>query len=253
MLRPLLPMLLTLHCGIAIADEWGSISGQIVVEGDIPDRVLLIPKNSDIKDREICSAEDHFAEDLLIDKESNGLANVFVYLYKPPKRIHPDLIEPSTEALPVTYRGCQLVPHCLICRTTQRIEIGSDDALAHIPIYYPQKNPKNGLLLPSKSNFKIEVRCKQAESFPFKVSCDFHVWISGYWLIVDHPYAALTDKNGMFQIDKLPIGEHTFRIWHERPGYLEKSFKITVTAGDAVELPTMKIDLTRLEKPTKSN
>jgi len=250
--KSLLTLLLTVHCGITIADDWGSIRGQIVVEGEIPDRLLLIAKDADIKDREVCAAEDHFAEDLLIDKDSKGLANVFVYLYKTPKKIHPDLVEPATESLPVTYRGCQLVPHCLICRTTQRIGISSDDPLAHNPHIYPLKNPMLGSGLAPKSKFKIEVQCKKAESLPFKASCDYHAWISGYWLIVDHPYAALTDKDGMFKIDKLPVGEHTFRIWHERPGYLEKSFKIRVTAGDAVELPTMKFDLTRLEKPTEA-
>jgi len=61
-----------------------------------------------------------------------------------------------------------------------------------------------------------------------------------------------TKPSVLRKIDQLPVGEHTFKIWHERPGYLEKSFKVTVTAGDAVELPTVKFDLTRLERPAKS-
>ena len=235
------------------ADEWGSIRGQIVVEGEIPERQLLIAKDSGIKDKEVCAAEDHYAEDLLIDKKSKGLANVFVYLANKPNSIHPDLIEPETEAVTVTFKGCQLVPHCLICRTDQRGEIGSDDGTVHNAHLYPSKNAALGVsVLPQKSDFRIKFQYHKAESFPFKASCDYHTWIRGYWLIVDHPYAALTDKDGKFSIDQLPVGEHTFKIWHERPGYLEKSFKITVTAGDAVELPTMKLDLTRLEKPTAS-
>jgi len=98
----------------------------------------------------------------------------------------------------------------------------------------------------------MELTFRKPESFPFMISCDFHPWMKGYWLVVDHPYAALTSKDGKFEIDQLPVGVHTFKIWHERPGYLEKSFKVTVTAGDAIELPTMKLDLTRLERPTKS-
>ena len=242
--------LITTLCLESNGDEWGAIRGQIVVDGEIPERQLLIPKDSGIKDKQVCAAEDHYAEDLLIDKESRGLANVFVYLAKKPKSIHPDLVEPATAALYVTYKGCQLVPHCLICSTDQRLEIGSDDGVAHNPSTCPIKNSPLGSLLAANSKFLLSVQYKRSESLPFAAGCDYHPWIRGYWLIVDHPYAALTNKDGKFQIDHLPVGEHTFRIWHERPGYLEKSFKITVTAGDAVELPTMKLDLTRLKKPT---
>ncbi len=246
----LFAILIVTLCLQSNADEWGSIRGQIVVDGEIPERQLLIAKDSGIKDKEVCAAEDHYAEDLLIDNESRGLANVFVYLAKKPKSIHPDLVEPATEALSVTYKGCQLVPHCVICRTDQRLEIGSDDGVAHNPSTRPFRNSPLGSLLAANSKFLLSVQYKRAESLPFAAGCDYHPWIKGYWLIVDHPYAALTDKDGKFQIDQLPVGEHTLKIWHERPGYLEKSFRITVTAGDAVELPTMKLDLTRLEKPT---
>ena len=200
----------------------------------------------------MCAAQDHYAEDLLIDQDSKGLANVFVYLYKAPKKIHPDLIEPATENVSFTHKGCQLVPHCLVARVGQVIQIGNEDVIPHNTHVYPTRNSVISALFAPMMKKPLPYRGRQAESFPFKVGCDFHPWMSGYWLIVDHPYAALTDKDGKFQIDKLPVGEHAFRIWHERPGYLEKSYKITVTAGDAVELPTMKLDLTRLEVPTKS-
>jgi hypothetical protein len=42
----------------------------------------------------------------------------------------------------------------------------------------------------------------------------------GWLLIVDHPYAAVTDEDGRFEIPQLPAGEHRFRLWHERPGGL---------------------------------
>ena len=37
---------------------------------------------------------------------------------------------------------------------------------------------------------------------------------------MDHPYFAVTDKNGRFSIPQLPTGEHDFRIWQERVGYV---------------------------------
>ena len=37
-----------------------------------------------------------------------------------------------------------------------------------------------------------------------EVTCDFHPWMKVYWLILDHPYAALTDKDGRFHIENMP-------------------------------------------------
>jgi len=77
MLRTTILSLAILQCRTALADDWRSIRGQIIVEGKIPERKLLIAKDAEVKDKAVCAAEDHFAEDLIIDKDSHGLANVF--------------------------------------------------------------------------------------------------------------------------------------------------------------------------------
>jgi len=89
----------------------------------------------------------------------------------------------------------------------------------------------------------------RAESVPIRVNCDFHPWMNAHWLIVDHSYAALTDKDGKFQIDNLPVGEHNFRIWHERIGDTSKKYKVSITAGDRVELPAVSMSLDKLTSP----
>ena len=58
MLRSILPLLLIVYCSVATADEWGSIGGQILVEGEIPERIVLIAKDAEIKDKEVCASED---------------------------------------------------------------------------------------------------------------------------------------------------------------------------------------------------
>ena len=50
--------------------------------------------------------------------------------------------------------------------------------------------------------------------------------MTAYVLILDHPYAVVSDKDGKFKIEKLPVGELEFRYWHERAGYLIKTVKI---------------------------
>ena len=141
MLKTIPTLLLIVYCGDATADEWGSIGGQIIVDGEIPERVVLIAKDAVIKDKQVCAAEEHLAEDLTIDKDSRGLANVFVYLTKKPKSIHPGYVVPPKQAVPFNTRMCQFVPHCLICRTGQSIEFRQGDAVAHYTHPNPLKNP----------------------------------------------------------------------------------------------------------------
>jgi hypothetical protein len=150
MLKTISTMLLIVYCSVATADEWGSIGGQIIVEGEIPERIVLIAKDAVVKDKEVCSAEEHLVEDLIIDKDSRGLANVFVYLAKKPKSIHPDLIEPPTDAISTTYKDCQLIPHCLVGRVGQNIAIGNADTIAHNPhMHAPRNSAFASLLVPS--------------------------------------------------------------------------------------------------------
>ena len=73
---------------------------------------------------------------------------------------------------------------------------------------------------------------KLGESRPVKVSCDIHTYMTGWWVVVDHPYAAITDADGKFHIDNLPVGKHDFIIWHEKAGYVEKKFTVDVKEGD---------------------
>ena len=36
------------------------------------------------------------------------------------------------------------------------------------------------------------------------------------------PYMTVTDEEGAFELDKLPVGQWTFRFWHERKGWLKQ-------------------------------
>ena len=72
---------------------------------------------------------------------------------------------------------------------------------------------------------------RQSERHPVVITCDIHSWMTAYWVVLDHPYVAVTNAKGQFEIVDLPEGEHEVCVWHENAGYLEKAYKITVTAG----------------------
>lgn len=235
-----------LSCSVsAIAEDWGTVSGQFVVTGEIPALELLHAKGAPIKDPAVCAAADTFKDDLIIDADSKGLANVFVYLVKAPKSIHPDLKKPDPAVVVFDQKGCMFTPHAMVVLGGQTVEVISSDNIAHNTHTYPIKNQGMNVLVAANTPVGkgLAVEYKIGESLPIKVACDFHPWMHAYWMVVDHPYAAVTDKYGKFTIPNLPVGEHEFRVWHERKGYLDRKYAVKVQKGDNELKPVeVKID-----------
>ena len=56
---------------------------------------------------------------------------------------------------------------------------------------------------------------------PVYVHCNIHGWMSAYAAALDHPYAAITGKDGSFEIKNVPVGaEVMIYAWHEKGEYL---------------------------------
>lgn len=248
-------VLLTAVCGVlcsasAFAEGWGGLSGQIVVNGAAPAPVLLHAKGAAIKDAEVCAAADTYSEDVVVDKTSKGLANAFVYLSKAPKTVHPDLAKPAAD-VKVTFdqKGCVFLPHALIVRAGQTVEVISSDPIAHNTHTYPLRNQAvNVLIAPNTAKGSgVDIACNVAERMPHQVKCDYHPWMMAYWLVVDHPYAAITDKDGKFKLENLPEGDHELVIWHEKAGYVDRKFKASVKNGQITELKPVSVDVAKLK------
>src|ERR1043165_1095257 len=63
---------------------------------------------------------------------------------------------------------------------------------------------------------------------PFK--CDVHGWMNAYVGVLDHPFFAVTDKDGKFSLKGLPPGTYTIEAWHEKAG--TQTAQVTVGAKE---------------------
>src|SRR5207249_5005278 len=60
---------------------------------------------------------------------------------------------------------------------------------------------------------------KPGESDLIQIHCQVHKWMSAYAWAFDHPYAAVTDAKGEFEIKNAPAGaEVSLMYWHETFG-----------------------------------
>jgi hypothetical protein len=120
----------------------------------------------------------------------------------------------------------------MVVRSDQQVEVLSDDGVAHNTHSNPIKNiPENFIVPPNTRKGALMKPLALAEKVPVKINCDIHPWMFAYWIVVDHPYAAVTDDHGEYVIENIPTGEHEFVFWHEGCGFLEKKLAITIKEG----------------------
>ena len=233
--------------GTAIgADGWGDLKGQFIWKGAVPEPELLHLKGAAVKDATVCAGDDVWKEDIVIDKETRGIANIFIYLPKAPKKIRSDLknFEPRVV---FDQQNCVFKQHALLVRAGQTVEVLNSDPVSHNTHTFPIRNQGQNLAIPPNTPLGngAEFPTKAREILPIQVKCDFHPWMLAYWLILDHPYADFTDTEGRFQITGLPAGKHKFRVWHERVGYLDRNLTVEITDGETTDL---KSTAYRIEK-----
>lgn len=213
----------------------GTFRGRVVLKGTFAGLPLapLIAKGADVKDKESCSIEEVPNERIEVSAD-NGVRNVFVYLKSAPKGAEvPPL---PTDRLVFDQKICRFIPHCMVVAVGQPVAVLNADAAPHNTHTYPVKNdPVNQVVIGGEREGKLEIRYSRAESVPLQVKCDYHTWMVAYHLPVDHPFAAVTDENGNFEIPNLPAGKHEFIVWHEAVGYVERKLSVTVKPDAADE------------------
>ena len=66
-----------------------------------------------------------------------------------------------------------------------------------------------------------------------RVLCNVHSWMFSYVCISDHPYFALTDKEGKYTIKNVPDGKYTLEVYHRKaaPASTPMTKEIEVKGG----------------------
>jgi hypothetical protein len=227
--------------------EPGSFNGKVVLVGSQSPLPPLIAMGADVKDKEVCAAVD-VPDERIVLGESNGVANVFIYLAKAPKG-GKELITPEEPYL-FDQKNCRFLPHCVVLPIGQTVKVLSDDTVAHNTHTYPNKNQSvNSGVAPGDREGKLEIVYRKAEAQPLSVKCDYHTWMTAYHLPLDHPYGTETDANGGYTIPHLPPGKYSFVVWHEAAdgNFVERKLPVEIASGVAttmeIAFPAEKLKL----------
>ena len=109
-------------------------------------------------------------------------------------------------------------------RVGQPLEIVNSDPTLHNIHAMPKANPEFNNGQPIQGMKMTHTFTAKEVMVPFK--CDVHGWMNAYVGVLDHPYFAVTDTDGKFELKGLPPGTYTIEAWHEKLGTQTQSVTI---------------------------
>jgi hypothetical protein len=157
-----------------------------------------------------------------------GLGNVLVYVKD---GLAGKTFPVSSEKPLLDQVGCMYTPQVLGVQAGQTFIIQNGDDTMHNVNCQAKINPGFNISQAKKGD-RSEKKFDKPEMF-IKFKCDVHPWMSGYMAVLAHPFFAVTQADGSFQIKGLPDGEYTVVAVHPKAG---ESQPIKVKAGGTADL-----------------
>ncbi len=123
------------------------------------------------------------------------------------------------------------VPHVLAVQRGTIIDFPNSDIVKH-NVFSPQDGCKQFNLGTYDVGVLKQVTFDISCNVP--ILCNVHAEMSAFVAVFDHPYFAVTLKDGNFNIDNVPPGNYTLKTWHER--FEPVSQAVKVEAGKTTDV-----------------
>jgi plastocyanin len=198
-----------------------TISGTIKYEGTA-DKPRVVRMDSD----PLCMPEGPTTSEVLMVGPGNSLQNAFVYV-KDGLGAH-KFTAPQTPVV-LDQKGCKYLPHVFGVQVGQPVVIVNSDPTLHNVHAVPKANTEFNFGQATKGMKTTRMFDKPEVMVPFR--CDVHGWMSSYAGVLEHPYFAVSNADGTFEIKGLPAGTYTVEVWHEKLG--TQTTKVTVDGKSA--------------------
>jgi plastocyanin len=205
----------------------GKVTGTIVLEGAAPAN-QPIKMNSDVNCVKAASGPQE-QETFKVGSDGKSLGNVFVYVKD---GLGNYVYDAPAGSATIDQKGCRYTPHVFGMRVGQKLEIINSDPTLHNIHATPKDNSEFNTGQPVQGMKTEHTFTKPEVMVPFK--CDVHGWMNAYVGVLDHPYFAVSDASGKFEIPKLPAGTYTIEAWHEKLGAQTQS--VTLADSDSKEV-----------------
>ena len=196
--------------------DGGTIKGVASWKGEIPE----LPPFGDIVHPEVCG-ETQPSPALQVDPKSKAVQWVLVYLERVEKGKAPAekywlyMGKDKTNKVPET-ETCQFKQHIFPFVRSQVVAMVNFESILHNPNFFDERHVSVlNMVMPTPYR-EVDHTILQFHGkgvMPFQ--CDVHSHMNAYWAGFHHPYFAVTDADGKFEISGVPPGKYTLVGWHE--------------------------------------
>ena len=121
-----------------------------------------------------------------------------------------------TKTVEIDQIGCEYEPYVAAVQVGQTIDVKNSDPFMHnvhtLPTVPGNKEANKAQMAKSPD---LKFTFDKPEMF-LKFKCDVHPWMFSYVSVFDHPYFAVTGKDGTFKIPNVPAGKYTIEAYHRK-------------------------------------
>ena len=183
----------------------GTIKGTVKWQGASPHLVA-----SEInKDLQVCDplGQKHRDLERLLIAPNGGVANTVVFLR--------NITRGKAMDLPVLRRhlnqkNCRYEPHILLVPVQETLTVRDSDPLLHTVQMSGSADYNLPFVLAGQ-----EITRPMTREGKVSLRCNVHVWMNGEMMVARHPYYAVTDEYGNFELTQVPPGDYQIVAWHE--------------------------------------
>jgi hypothetical protein len=132
----------------------------------------------------------------------------------------------AAKSILVDQTGCEYVPYVNAVQTKQKIMVRNSDPVlhnVHPTPNVPGNKEKNLAQMPKAQD--LEFVFEKAEPF-LRFKCDVHPWMFSYVSVFDHPYFAVSGKDGTFTIKDVPPGKYVLEANHRKGGSVTQEIEV---------------------------
>jgi plastocyanin len=192
---------------VATQANAATLKAKFVLVGDAPP-----PEKIDGSRDPFC-AELEIVSDAMVIGAGGEIKNLALYLDA--RRTDADLPEIPVEekSFKLDNKNCMFEPHVIAARPGQSILVTNSDETGHNANFNFFNNDAVNFLIPAGGEKELEL--KADEPAPIPVECNIHPWMKAFVIVTEHPFVGVSDEAGEITIENLPVGEVTFKVWHE--------------------------------------